>query len=1053
MKKKPNRMMQIHPVFKKLRHGIMATVVITCISVLFSVIDQAYALASDPQQTVITGRVTDSRGEALPGVNVLLKGTTTGTITDTQGRYSLSVPDLTGTLIFSFIGYTPLETPIAGRRSVDAQMTEETTALGEVVVTALGIKREAKSLGYSATAVDAREFAATKLTNMGNSLIGKVAGLNVSTPPTGPGGSSKIRIRGQSSFGGNNSPLFVVNGVPIDNSYMTGSYNVDLGDGLLSLNADDIESMTVLKGATAAALYGYRAKDGVIIITTKSGAGQKGIGVELSSSFQADRALDYTDFQYEYGQGENGIRPASLVDARRTGVWSFGTKFDGLPAWQYDGTEKPYLPFKDRIKAFYQTGLSFINSAAISGGDSRGGFRLSFTNHNSSSIVPTARFKKNVVDLGLNYNLTKKLSVQMNANYSLENNHNPPAVGGQDFTTANTIYTLANSVDPRWLEATYKDPVTGNEIALSRFTNRTNPYWTMYERFEDLKRNRVIGNILLRYQFTPWLYAQGRIGQDWYSMYHEFNMPTGTASLASPVTGFNGSYTQNFRDRRETNMDFLVGANRKLGDFAVGATFGGNTMDNTYQMLQESVTNFYVRGLYTIGNGQTKNPSYSYSRKKVNSLYGTLDLSFRDYLFVNLTGRNDWFSTLNPKSNNYLYPSASTSFIFSQALADLMPSWLDYGKIRVAYAEVGGDTSPYTNALFYSMNTNPFNGYAIGGISGSVSPNPNLKPLKVKEAEAGLEMIFFDRRISFDLAVYRKNTVDEILNVDISNASGFSSTRVNVGRLRNQGVEILFSVVPVRTVNFSWESAFNYTYNDSKVLELAGGQQKIDVGEGDFIGVTSHEVGKPMASIRGIDYKRDEMGRVITSDGRFLAGDYKTFGSAIPKHIGAWINTLTYRMFFVKAQIDFKSGHKMLSNTNFNCLRHGLTKSSLVGREGGVVFDGYNSDGSPNTTPVEAEAFYADYRGKFVVTPFIYDASFIKFRTLSAGADLTNILKLYFIKGITVSGYINNFFIISKHVDNLDPETVYSVSDNKAGLESSGLPTLRSYGLSLNVKF
>ncbi len=1053
MKRKLDRRMPLHPVLEKLTSGLKIAVFLAGICIISSLVNPAYAADTDLQQTVITGKVTDSRGDVLAGVNVLLKGTVLGTITDAQGRYSLAVNDLTGTLVFSFIGFSPLEIPIEGRRTVDAQMTEETTALGEVVVTALGIKREAKSLGYSATAVDSRAFAATKLSNMGNNLIGKVAGLNVSTPPTGPGGSSKIRIRGQSSFGGNNSPLFVVNGVPIDNTYMTGANNVDLGDGLLSLNPDDIESMTVLKGATAAALYGYRAKDGVIIITTKSGKGQQGIGIELSSSFQADEALDYTDFQYEYGQGENGIRPASLVDARRTGVWSFGTKFDGLPAWQYDGTQKPYLPFKDRIKAFYQTGLNYINSAAISGGDSKGGFRLAFTNHNSSSIVPSTKFKKNVVDLGLNYNLTKKLSVQMNANYSLENNHNPPAVGGQDFTTANTIYTLANSIDPRWLKATYKDPVTGNEIAISRFTNRTNPYWTMYERFEDVKRNRLIGNILLRYQFTPWLYAQGRIGQDWYSMYHEYNTPTGTASLASPVTGFNGSYTQNFRDRRETNMDFLIGANKKFGDFSAGATFGGNTMDNKYQMLQESVTNFYVRGLYTIGNGQTKNPSYNYSRKKVNSLYGTIDLSFRDYLFLNLTGRNDWFSTLNPKSNSYLYPSASASFIFSQAFSNAMPSWMDYGKLRVAYAEVGGDTDPYTNALFYTMNTNPFNGYAIGGISGSVSPNPNLKPLKVKEAEAGLELIFFDRRISLDVAVYRKNTVDEILNVDISNASGFSTTKVNVGRLRNQGVEVLFSVVPIRTVSFTWESSFNYTYNISKVLELAGGQSKIDVGTGDFIGVTSHEVGMPMASIRGIDYKRDEQGRIITSNGRFLAGDYKTYGSAIPKHIGAWINTFSYKMLRLSAQIDFKAGHKLLSNTNFNCLRHGLTKSSLVGREGGVVFPGYNVDGSPNTTPVEAEAFYADYRGKYVVTPFIYDASFIRFRTLSVGADLTRVLNFDLIKGLTVNGYINNFFIIKKHVDNLDPETVYSASDNKAGLESSGLPTLRSYGISLNVKF
>jgi TonB-linked SusC/RagA family outer membrane protein len=1003
-------------------------------------------------QRTVTGTVRDTEKQPIVGANVIVKGTSIGTITTIDGKYTLNVPSQESTIVVSFIGMVTQEIAAGSNSIVDVILEQEATSLDEVVVTALGIKREAKSLGYSATQVNTQQFSTTRLPNMGNSLIGKIAGLNVTTPPSGPGGTSKIRIRGQSSFGGNNSPLIVVNGIPIDNTPSTGSNNVDLGDGLQSINPDDIESMTVLKGASAAALYGFRAKDGVIIITTKSGAGQKGIGLELSSSFQADQALDYTDYQYEYGQGENGIRPANLSDARRTGVWSFGTKFDGLPAWQVNGTEQPYLPFKDRIKAFYNTGINLTNTVAMSGGDANGSFRLSVTDNNSTSIVPGTKYDKKIFDLGLNYKLTEKLSGQVNANYSIENNHNPPALGGQDFVTANTIYTIANSIDPRWLETNYKDE-NGNEIAISRFTNRSNPYWTMNERFEDLKRDRLFGNVSLRYQFLPWLYAQGRVGQDYYSLTHDFNTPTGTAFVSPVSEGFNGGYTQESRRFREINMDFLISANKTFGSFGVGATFGGNSMEQSNENLSTAVTNFYVRDLYTINNGQIKSPSYSYSRKKVNSLYGTVDLSFKDYLFLNLTGRNDWFSTLNPESNSYLYPSVSTSFLFTQAFKDIMPEWFDYGKVRVAYAEVGGDTDPYTNNLFYTVNTNTFNGIALGDISGSVSPNPNLRPLKVKEAEVGLETYLFDRRITLDLAAYRKNTVDEILNVDISNASGYSQTKVNVGRLRNQGIEALLTLVPVRRQNFSWETSFNYTYNISKVLELANGQQRIDVGTGDFIGTTSQEVGLPMGSIRGIDYKRDDQGRIITSNGRFLAGDYVTYGSAIPKHVGGWLNTFTYKVFRVFGQIDFKGGHKLISNTNFNLLRHGLTKSSLVGREGGVVFEGYNVDGTPNETPVEAEAFYADYRGKYVVTPFVYNASFIRFRTLSVGADLTKFVSGTFIKGLSLSGNINNFFIIKKYVDNLDPESVYSASDNKVGLESSGLPTTRSYGVSLNVKF
>jgi outer membrane receptor protein involved in Fe transport len=382
-----------------------------------------------------------------------------------------------------------------------------------------------------------------------------------------------------------------------------------------------------------------------------------------------------------------------------------------------------------------------------------------------------------------------------------------------------------------------------------------------------------------------------------------------------------------------------------------------------------------------------------------------------------------------------------------------MPSWLSFGKLRAAYAEVGGDTDPYTNALYYSLGSNPFNGVALGGVSGTVSPNPDLKPLKVKETEVGLELGFLDRRINLDVAVYRKNTVDEILNVDISNASGYGQTKVNVGKLRNQGVEALLSFVPVLTQEFRWESAFNFTYNKSTVLELANGQQRIDVGTGEYIGIVSQEVGMPMGSLRGVDYKRDEQGRIITANGRFLAGDIITYGSAVPKYTGGWLNTITYKKFRFFAQVDFKGGHKMISNSNFNFMREGLHQGSLDGREGGVIFPGVNSDGTPNTTAVEAESFYSDYRGKSIATPFVYNAGFIRWRTVSVGYDLSKLVSKTFIKGLNINGFVNNVLIIKKHVDNLDPETQYSASDLLSGLESHSLPTTRSFGLNLNAKF
>ncbi len=1012
------------------------------------------------QQRTITGIVTSTAdGNPLIGVTVLVQGTTLGTLTDINGRYSILVPNNEAVLQFSFIGFTQQVIIVGSQTSINVSMSEAMQQMNEVIVTALGIKREAKSLGYSATSVNTEQISDPATTNVGNALLGKVAGLVVSNIQSGSGGSSKLRIRGQSSFGGNNSPLIVVNGVPIDNTstVASGVSGGDFGDGLTSLNSENIESMTVLKGASAAALYGYRAKDGVVIITTKTGAGQKGLGIEFTSSFSAFRPIDFIDYQYEYGQGEFGIRPQSPSDAKSSGGWSFGTKFDGEQVYSIDGNLHPYLPFKDRINAIYRTGRNITNNIAFSGGNERGNFRFSFSNVDATNIAPKSSFTKKNMDLGLNYKFGEKLSAQLNANYSIEDNINPFRSDVQGTLYAGLL-NLASSADPRWTKDSYKDPITGNEVPWNRFTDHAGWYWIINERGSGRKRNRIYGNVLLRYQLTPWLYAQGRVGQDYYNADSWSKTPTGALNLTPAVSGFNGGFSQGINSFRELNSDFLIGANKTFGDFRIDATFGGNSMSQITNNLSTSVTNFYVRDLYTIANGQTKNPTYNYSEKKVNSLYGTMDFSFRDFLFLNLTGRNDWFSTLNPKSNSYLYPSISTSFLFSQAFASAMPSWLDYGKLRASYAEVGGDTDPYMNVLFYQMQTNPFNNFPYGNIDGNLSPNPNMRPLKVKEAEVGLELILFERRISLDIAAYRKNTVDEILNIDVSRLSGYSQTKVNVGRLRNQGIEGLITVVPVRTQNFSWESAFNYTYNLSKVLELASNQTKIDVYSSLFVGQISHELGKPMGSVIGRDYLRNDKGEVVLNNGRFLAGNLKTFGSGLPPHVGGWLNTFEYKGIRVFTQIDFKAGRDfvIISNTAYNALRKGHSKESLVGRrdgENGVVFDGVNLDGSRNTTAVECESFYTDYSGKKISTPFVYNASFVRWRTLRASYDFSKFVNRTFIKGLTLNASINNLLVFYSEIPNIDPECISTSSDLNVGLEAVTAPSTRDYSISLSVTF
>jgi TonB-linked SusC/RagA family outer membrane protein len=837
-----------------------------------------------------------------------------------------------------------------------------------------------------------------------------------------------------------------------------GPFSGDFGDGLQSINPDDIETMTVLKGASAAALYGFRAKDGVIIMTTKAGGDKKGIGIELISSFTANRAIDaLDDYQYEYGQGEGGLRPTSVTDARSSGTWSFGTRFDGQPVWCIDGLEHPYVPFKDRINAAYQTGTVSNTTLALSGGNQNGNIRLSITNTDSKNIIPNSSFNKKILSLGSNFKFSEKLSAQLNGNYSIENNINPFASSGySSFTCA--VLEAANSIDPRWTKNNYKDPVTGDEIPWTRAVDHPNWDWIVNERGAQRKQDRIFGNVLLRYDLAPWLYLQGRIGQDFFTADTWSKIPTGALNLPPATVGYNGGYSQGTNSFREINADFMVGANKKFGDFGTNLTLGGNAMQQINKGLSVSVTNFYVRDLYDIANGQIKVPKYTYSEKKVNSLYGSMDLSFKDYLFLTLTLRNDWFSTLNPLSNSYLYPSLSSSFLFSQALPSLMPSWLTYGKLRASYAEVGGDTDPYSNALYYFVQTNNFGNYPYGAISGNVSPNANLRPLKVKETEVGLELIFFDRLISIDVAAYIKNTVDEILNVDISRSSGYSGTKVNVGKLRNQGIESLLTLVPVRTQNFNWQIGLNYTYNESEVLQLAGGQTRINVGSGTWIGRVSQEVGMPMGSIRGTDYLRDDQGRIITNQGRFQAGKEITFGSGLPPHMGGFLNTFTYKGVRVFTQIDFKAGKDfvIISHTAYDGYRKGHVKATLVGRregENGVVFEGVNIDGTPNTTAVECQTFYTDYASKKVSTPLVYNASFVRWRTLSVGYDFSKLLSNTSIRGLTLNANINNVLVFISHIPNLDPECVSTVSDTRMGIEEVAAPATRDYSISLNIKF
>ena len=1049
-------------------------------SIVLAIGFMLYAGVSFSQDLSVKGMVSDKTNSGVAGVSVKIKGSNQGTTTDNAGNYKISVGQNT-TLVFSSVGFISQEIKVGNRNVLNVTLNEETQNLDEIVVTALGIKKDAKKLGYSVSTITREALTENRTPNFMNALQGQIAGVNISPLGTGPAGTSKIRIRGQSSISGQNSPLIVVNGIPIDNTNFGtnpgnaaadnsigvrgGGNTSDGGDGLSSINPDDIESMTVLKGATAAALYGSRAKDGVIMITTKTKGDSKGIGVSFNSNFTNDTPLDFTDFQYLYGQGENGIRPTTANPT--SGQWSFGEKFQpGMTQVLFDGVTVPYEPVYNRISKFFRNGTNFTNTVSISSTTEKGGLTLSFANMDNKGIVPNNSFNRKTINLGYAYDITKKLSIAGSVNYSNENNKNPPNIANQDNSIPTAVYNMANSMPFDLLEAKKFD-ANGDEFVYSRFKNRTNPYFTLSQQFQNITRDRIFGNISVKYKLLDWLAVQGRVGQDYWSRDQDYNnFPTGQASLGPAPVGFvNGIYTQESRRFRETNADILITANKTFGDFGIDLNVGGNQMYRRSDVNSTQVTDFVVRDLYTVMNGRVKDPIYGLSERAVNSIYGASEFSYKNFLFLNVTARNDWFSTLAKENRSILYPSVSGSYVFSQSLSNI-PSWLSFGKLRVAYAEVGSDTdvSPYSNNLFYAINANLFGNPAgspqpIGGSSGVTVPNSNLKPMRTSESEIGLELKLFKNRLSIDLAAYRKVTSDQIVSAQVSDASGFTNSLINSGKSQTNGLEMLLAFSPVKSSSFQWNVTVNGSYNITKVLSLTTDKEgeRITTGTHVFNGELRQIVGQEMGQIYGFGFKRNDQGQMIfgTNGIPLRTNDLISYGSALPKWMGGITNSFNYKGLTLSFLIDFKLGNMMLSGTNFNAVRHGLHQMTLDGRETGFITGvGVTEKGEPNTVPAKVQDYWSVVRTQAIVEPVVYNGGYWKLRQITAGYDLSKFLpKSFPVKSLKLSLTANNVFLIKKWVPNIDPDSFGYSSDNLVGMESTGLPTTRSLGFNLNAKF
>jgi TonB-linked SusC/RagA family outer membrane protein len=1051
-----------------------------CLTFLFSLMLSSFSFGQ-----AVTGTVTDETNQPLSGVSVNVKGTSRTAVTGNDGKFSINA-DGKDRLVFSYVGFTPQEVAVNGQKNINVKLVRGSgKELDAVVVTALGIKRSSKRLGYATTSVKTEELVTNRTTNVMESLEGKVSGLNITPPAAGAGASNQIRLRGQVGFAGaDNSPLIVLNGLPLDQGARPADgagQQRDRGDNLSNINPDDIESMTVLKGAAAAALYGSRAARGAIVITTKSGQKNQGIGVDFTSSYTTMHAMNFMDeiVQTEYGQGQGGAKFTTVGQVQANGQFGWGAKLDGQPVINFDGVMRPYSANPFQLFDYLQTGTNLTNTLGLSGGGANGGFRASISTTDAKGIVPSNKYKRRIFNLGVNHTIANKLKLQLNVNYADEDYINPPQIGTQGDGVVNFFNRMPISVP---IEA-YRDHAinaAGAEWKTSGFLGTVNnPYYALQKGLKYKEdRNRLLGTATLRYDINKWLYAQGRFNYDRGDNFTESNTLNGSG--AEVLTNNDGTYRGSFNLSQTTttdiNADFLLGGNKEFGKFSVDASFGGNTLRSEFKNLNQTATNFSGPDLYSIPNGTVKTQGVGYSRSRINSLYGLAELGYNDMLFVNFTGRNDWFSVLNPENNSKFYSSLSGSFVFSELMKKL--KWLSYGKLRASWAEVGSisGVGPYEGVLTYTYNANPFNNQTLASVNGNNVPNPLLSPFKVTEKEMGLELRLFNNKLMLDVAVFDKVTKGQIVDVVLSGASGYTGFKQNVASLKNSGLETQVEYKAVQRKDFSWTTSWNNAYLKTKVLNVGTptGTRLLLYFNGtgnEFLGEIRYTEGLAMNQLYTRTYRRNAKGEIVVgANGRLLESQggpvgtgYYPVGSSIPKFTGGWNNTVTYKNFSLGIHIDYKFGGTVLSSTLLNMTRQGHSKLSLQGREGGLIFPAvYESNGLPNTTAINVagnglQTFYTDYRNLQIGDPFTFKSDFVKLRNVSLTYNISPLIKkvpaLKFVKGLSLSASCRNVAILYKDLPGLDPEAIQSSGDIRAGYENSSLPTTRNYNLTLNAKF
>lgn len=1031
------------------------------------------------QDRSISGTVTSSEdGIVLPGVNIIVKGTNTGTTTDSEGKYTLRAPD-DAILVFSFIGYAAQEVPVSGRTSVDVVMDLDIKNLSEVVITAFGIEKEKKAIGFATQELSRKDLTDARSVNVANYLTGKVAGVQVSMSASGTGGSGKVIIRGFSSLTGENQPLYVVDGIPLDNTkYGEGQVYTngrDFGDGIGNINPQDIESINVLKGPNATALYGSRGANGVILITTKTGKAGKGIAVEVNSNVTLEKLNLFPKLQNKYMTGYEDLNIYGEM------VNIGGVDYPNIPAWHFESMGPPMDgrlmadPFlfpgeaprtfkllpqpENNVRDFFETGVVTNNSIAVSGGTEKSSARLSVNNTTIKGIVPNHKENQQSITLRAATNVTDKLSFEGKANYVHKDANNPPGLGvSASNNVVRDLAAMGRYVPLPFLKEYYER--TGEAGSWPGIS--VNPYYLVNENINTAVRDRIISFVTARYQFTSWLNLMARSGIDSYSERRQEKRPVGSPN------GPSGRLADDTYLTRETNSDVLLTASKPdlMRNISGNLSVGASLSNRSYRRQGWEGTDFKVPGIYHISNTRNIVPFYSFVNREIQSVYASGEIGFKEYLFFNVTGRNDWSSTLGENNYSFFYPSVSTSFIFTDAF-NIQSKVLSLGKIRASYAEAGNDGQAYLTQSGFTLDNTPFNGQSLAYQSNRIALFDLKNELK-KSVEVGADLRFFGDRLGMDVTYYKSNTLNQIVPITVSAASGYTTKIVNAGDIENKGVEVSLRATPVQLTNgLTWDVTFNYARNQSMVKELAPGIETFFLNETSQAAQIEARTGERFGNIIGYKYKRAPDGQIIVgSDGSYQREDeLSILGNVTPKWIGGLNNTVSFKGLSLNFLIDFVQGNQINSDTRYRMIANGTAKFTERFREhseplpgvvevkdesGNVV--GY----SPNTILVDGQTAWSYRAWGQISEEFVMDGSFIMLREVILGYSLpASVLGKTPFKGIRLSLVGRNLWYIEEHMQDMgiSPETNLNTTAAATGVEVFSLPTTRSYGLNLNLTF